>query len=395
MKKLISITLAVIMLLSCAVIAVNASSTAVVSVRIEGSEKTLLDTKTNIEISDNNGNLPTVADVLKIVDSKNDSISIEGIDNNYITAVNDEKSGKFGGYDGWYYAVDDAPAEVGIGDYTINKDTKIVLYYGDFPCQYPVMDYSEWKDGIFAVKSFDATYDEEWNAVYSWTPVTGATLTLNGDEFTTDENGKIRFNLSDYSEFISVQISKKSQSGAPAVCRFGADEGIPVYSPVPDDPTQPTQPASEDKTTKISVPSDKTLYVGATYKIKASIDNPSGNTSYISDRKSVATVSKTGKITAVKKGTAVITVKNNKVSKTFKVTVKNPKLNSKKVSLKKKDTFKIKITGKVGKQTYKSSNKAVAKVSKTGMITAKKHGKATITVKTNNGVKLTIKVTVK
>ena len=145
----------------------------------------------------------------------------------------------------------------------------------------------------------------------------------------------------------------------------------------------------------MSAPADKTLYVGQTYKINAKIDNPVGNTSYISNRKSIASVNSKGKITARKKGTATITVKNNKVSKTFTVTVKNPKLNRKTVSLKKGQTFKIKITGKAGKQTYKSSKKSVAKVNSSGKITAKKKGKATVTVKTNGSVKLTVKVTVK
>ena len=54
----------------------------------------------------------------------------------------------------------------------------------------------------------------------------------------------------------------------------------------------------------------------------------------------------------------------------------------------------LKITGKIGKATFKSSNKKVASVNVAGKITAKKKGTCTITVKTN-GITLKCKVTVK
>ena len=96
-------------------------------------------------------------------------------------------------------------------------------------------------------------------------------------------------------------------------------------------------------------------------------------------------------LAGVKKGTATITVTINGVSKKFKVTVNNPKLNKSKLNLKKGKTFKLKITSKAGTQKYTSNKKSVATVSKKGIITAKKKGKATITVKTN-GLKLKCKV---
>ena len=147
------------------------------------------------------------------------------------------------------------------------------------------------------------------------------------------------------------------------------------------------------KTTVTLKNAPKTIYVKGTAQINALVENSKGATTYKSSDKKVAKVSTKGKITALKKGMATITVTNNDVSKSFKITVKNPKLNKTKKTLKKGDTFKLKITGKVGKQTYTSNNKKVATVSKNGKITAKKKGNATITVKTN-GMKLkcTIKV---
>lgn len=54
----------------------------------------------------------------------------------------------------------------------------------------------------------------------------------------------------------------------------------------------------------------------------------------------------------------------------------------------------MKVTGKAGKVTWKSSKKSVAAVSSKGVVTAKKAGKAKITA-TVDGCKLTCTVTVK
>lgn len=136
------------------------------------------------------------------------------------------------------------------------------------------------------------------------------------------------------------------------------------------------------------------LYVKGTTKIKPVLKNISGTTTYSSSNSKIAKVSSAGKVTAVKKGTATITVKNGYLSQTFKVTVKNPKLNATSKKLKKGKSFMLKITGKIGKATFKSSNKKIAAVTNYGKIKAKNKGKATITVKTN-GITLKCKVTVK
>lgn len=140
--------------------------------------------------------------------------------------------------------------------------------------------------------------------------------------------------------------------------------------------------------------SSASLYVKGTYKIKATVRNAKGKTTYKSSNSKIAKVSSSGKITALKKGKAKITVKNNGVKKTFTVTVKNPKLNATSKTLKKGKTFTIKVTGKIGKATFKSSDKKVATVTSKGKVKAMSKGKATITV-TANGVKLKCKITVK
>lgn len=136
------------------------------------------------------------------------------------------------------------------------------------------------------------------------------------------------------------------------------------------------------------------IYLRKTVKINPTVINPVGKTTYKSSNKKIATVNSSGTVKGIKKGTAKITVTNNGVSKIFTVTVKNPKLNKTKKTLRRGNTFKLKIIGKAGKATFKSGNKKVAKVGKAGKITAKKKGKTTITVKTS-GITLKCKITVK
>lgn len=122
----------------------------------------------------------------------------------------------------------------------------------------------------------------------------------------------------------------------------------------------------------------------------------------------VATVKK-GKlrITGRKKGTATITVVSAgggtakikvKVQKK-KVVTKSLKFDSKRLTLKKGKRATLTITRKpitgTEKLTFTSSNKKVATVTKKGVIRARRKGKAAIAVKSANGKKAVLKVTVK
>lgn len=163
-----------------------------------------------------------------------------------------------------------------------------------------------------------------------------------------------------------------------------------------------TESELNNKTTISLTKSSATVYIGATIKIEASITNGKGKTVYSSSKKKVATVTSKGKIKAIGSGKAKITISNNGVKRTFKLTVKKPKLNHKKLSLRTaktacyNKTAKLKVIGKTGKAkvTYKSNNSKVASVNKKGKVTAKSAGKAKITVK-YRGVKFSCKVTVR
>ncbi|MBR2108875.1 MAG: Ig-like domain-containing protein [Ruminococcus sp.] len=121
---------------------------------------------------------------------------------------------------------------------------------------------------------------------------------------------------------------------------------------------------------------------------------PAGSYKFSSSNKTVATVSSKGIITAKKKGKAIITAQKSSVIFKIVLTVKNPKLNYTKKTIKKNKSFKLKVTGGSGKIVYTTSNKKIATIRGKGKIIGKKKGKATITVKVC-GLKLKCRVTVK
>lgn len=126
-----------------------------------------------------------------------------------------------------------------------------------------------------------------------------------------------------------------------------------------------------------------------------------------SNSKVVKVDKRTGKLTALKKGTAVITVTSRKGAKaSCKIKVQTGKVATKKLTLKKTSvelnkgkSYSVKVTRSPltanDKLTYKTSNKKVATVSAGGKITARKKGTATITVRSASGKKARLKVKVR
>lgn len=116
-----------------------------------------------------------------------------------------------------------------------------------------------------------------------------------------------------------------------------------------------------------------------------------------SSKKSVAVVDSNGTVTAVKNGTAIITVTVDGVKKSCEVTVKKPtvQFEEKEVTLSvgEKRTVHVKVSSG-NKPAFSSSNSCVAEVDKNGRITAKDAGKAYIYA-SEDGVKSRVRVVVK
>ena len=144
-----------------------------------------------------------------------------------------------------------------------------------------------------------------------------------------------------------------------------------------------------------------TMITDSTYQLK--LTGATGTVKWLSSNKKIATVSKTGVVKALKKGTCTITAKVNNKSYNCKLTVnqavKKIKLNKSKLKLKEGESFKLKATITPSNAANKSvqwssNNNNVAKVSSRGVITAVGEGTAEITAAAADGSKVKTSVTV-
>ena len=172
--------------------------------------------------------------------------------------------------------------------------------------------------------------------------------------------------------------------------------------------TKPEPETPDAASVKLNVKKKIAIGVKEKVQLKATVlpAGASQKVTWKSSKKSVVKVSKNGKITGKKRGTATITATTANGKKvTCRVTVKKA---PKKISLKTKAKTKILKKGKTWKLnlvypkkstsykvTFKSSKKAVATVNAKGKIKAKKKGTAIITAKTFNGKKVRIKIIVR
>ncbi len=116
-----------------------------------------------------------------------------------------------------------------------------------------------------------------------------------------------------------------------------------------------------------------------------------------SNKKSVASVDSNGIVTAVKNGTATITVTVDGVSKSCTVTVKKPTVTFEKeeLTMKKGERKTVKVTVSSGnKPVFSSSNTCIATVDENGQISAHDVGKAYIYA-SEDGVKSRMRIIVK
>ena len=112
-----------------------------------------------------------------------------------------------------------------------------------------------------------------------------------------------------------------------------------------------------------------------------------------SSNKKVATVNGKGVVKGKKSGTCKVVARFGGKKYACKVTVVNPRLNKKKITVYNSRSFRLKVTGGKGRVRWKSGNKKVSTVSKKGTVTALKGGTCTVTA-VRNGITLKCRVTV-
>lgn len=188
-----------------------------------------------------------------------------------------------------------------------------------------------------------------------------------------------------------------------------------VTTEPPKETTAPTTPPKETiaptvppaVTSVVLNKSNVKLGVKETFQLRTAITpiNATNKDITYSSKGSAAKVNKTGKITAVKVGTATITASaSNGVKASIQVSVlKAPSnikiINGKSKTLKKGKSLKIKVKfpskAWSNKVTYKSNKKSIASVTASGKVTAHKKGTAIITVNTFNKKKAKLIIRVK
>ncbi len=148
--------------------------------------------------------------------------------------------------------------------------------------------------------------------------------------------------------------------------------------------------------TKVTISNtNASLERGETLTLTAATSNRSPVT-WKSSKKSIATIDEYGTITALKPGESTITASCDGSSATCKLTVRKPviKLNKTSIRLFRGDTCQLTASVSSGiRPTWKTNKKSVAIVDDNGIVTAIKHGTATITA-TVDGVEKRCEVTV-
>jgi uncharacterized protein YjdB len=174
------------------------------------------------------------------------------------------------------------------------------------------------------------------------------------------------------------------------LCLIAVGVGMPNRV-LADSDSQVAVESAEDVSTVALNKTKATIYVGKSLQLE--LTGSSGSVTWKSSDKSLATVSSTGKVTGVSKGT--VTIKAKADGKTYKcvVTVKKAQLNKKSIDVSKKGTFQLKLNGAKA-VSWSSKDKSVATVSKDGVVTGKKTGVTTITCTDKKGKKYKCQVSV-
>lgn len=180
---------------------------------------------------------PTLQEALLEVEKAEEGLTFTGLDKAYITAINGEEAGTYGGYDGWMYRVNNLEPSVGMDQYALKAEDSVVLYYGDpFGARDAVSRGGPVQNrptGVIRFTSQDTTYDDNYEPSTQTNPVKGATVTWKAGEesatYTTDDNGEIKIDdrlltAGPHSLF----ISKVGEEDLPLILRLAPDFTVTV-----------------------------------------------------------------------------------------------------------------------------------------------------------------------
>ncbi len=173
------------------------------------------------------GDTLTMTEVFQYIDKYSYNLELEGVDGGYITSVNGDEAGHFGGGDGWFYRLNGEVLNEGVPVCEIPDNARIELYYADpfgAGFQFPEPYYNAYEDKLIFTSN-DIMYDDLGNPYEQVNPVADLTVELYGKDGTlfkavTDENGVIDLSSSDlaYGEY-EFWFSRYSENKIPTVLR--------------------------------------------------------------------------------------------------------------------------------------------------------------------------------
>ncbi len=206
MKKLLAIILAAAMLASFAALFSCAPAGPTFSLRIEGNDENIYYGEVALKEGIN------LKDALVAFDEANSEITLTGAADDYITAVNGEAAGSFGGWDGWCITVNGEAAATAASEIILSEGDEVVLYYGD-----------PW--GVGVVYPTVSGEGEKLCFTDSAGAIAGMKVILGDKEYVTDENGIVdNIAAGEY----SLQVELFAESGLNIVYRFAPDYKITV-----------------------------------------------------------------------------------------------------------------------------------------------------------------------
>lgn len=194
-----------------------------IDVRIEGSGHTI--SKSNSFVAAANGQVTAMDALISYLDLAGIEYAISP-DNSYIISIDGESAGQFGGWDGWFYTINDTAPDKGMNEYILNDFDELVVYYGDFTTYIPEVDINPEiiKKGD-NIDIYIKTSYIEYNPDY--TPKGIVELELSdvdvdfaGQSYKTDAEGRVTISTTDIGagEYV-IKISKENSGGCPFIIR--------------------------------------------------------------------------------------------------------------------------------------------------------------------------------
>ena len=252
MKKLIKITaifLAVCLVGALLPICTFADNgTMNITLRIEGINGTLYQKTLSVPYTDT----LSVQELIIYADEHDDGIAVTGITGPapYITDINGEYAGTFGGWDGWLFNVNGEEPVAGMNAVNLTDGDNVIVYYGDpygIGMQYPKLDLSRIAEGIIRFASLDTTYDESFNPIVKENPIADMTVIFDNDTsnaYITNADGIITVSSAITPNGThTINVEKKNAAGLPLVLRFEPHKTIDIAV----DPSKLTDETTDDK----------------------------------------------------------------------------------------------------------------------------------------------------